>query len=75
MNIVRVYTNHCESLGYDSLSTSSLLRILDHCKTSGRRQMSGIDNYTADGLEGFKLLDKLIDSVHASPKRKSTSGI
>ena len=32
--------------------------------------MSGIDNYTADGLEGFKLLDKLINSVHASPKRK-----
>ena len=70
MNIVRVYINHCESLGYDSLSTSSLLRILDHCKTSERRQMSGTDNYTADGLEGFKLLDKLIDSVHASPKRK-----
>ena len=33
--------------------------------------MSGIDNYTADGLEGFKLLDKLIGSVHALPERKA----
>ena len=75
MNIVRVYTNHCESLGYDSLSTSSLLRILDHCETSERRQMSGIDNYTADGLECFKLLDKLIDQFMHRQKEKSTSGI
>ena len=70
-NIVKVYTNHCESLGYDALSTSSLLRLLNHCETSERRQMSGIDNYTADGLEGFKLLDKVIDSVHTSPERKA----
>ena len=46
-----------------------------HClklnKTSERRQMSGIDNYTADGLEGFKLLGKLIGSVHALPERKA----
>ena len=71
-HLVKVYENHCESCAYKPLSTSSLLRILDQCKFSQRKQLTGIDNYTGDGIEGFKILEKLLSKMNLDGNEKKS---
>ena len=56
---INLYNSHCTSIGYPSLSQRSLYRVLDDCKASQRKALSGIDNYTAGGYEGFQTIEIL----------------
>ena len=62
-HLVKIYENHYQSLDYKPLSTSSLLRVLEQCKFSQRRQITGLDNYTGDGMEGFQILESVLDKI------------
>ena len=51
-------------------STSSLLRVLDQCKFSQRRQIIGLDKYTGDGIEGFRILECVLDKIGLNYEEK-----
>ena len=53
LHLIKLYNSHCTSIGYTPLSQRALYRVLDDCKASQRKALNGIDNYTADGYEGF----------------------
>ena len=63
LQLVKVYTDHCSLIGYKPLSQSSSLRILEGCKTSQRKALSGVYNYTADGYEGFEMIAKILQRL------------
>ena len=63
LQLVNVYTDHCSLIGYKPLSQSSLLIILEDCKTSQRKALSGIDSYTAEGYEGFEMITKVLERL------------
>ena len=71
LQLVKVYTDHCSLIGYKPLSQSSLLRILEDCKTSQRKALSGIDNYTTDGYEGFEMITKILERLPLLKEDKS----
>ena len=62
-HLMKINENHCQSLDYKPLSTSSLLRVLEQCKFSQRRQITGLDNYTGDEEEGFRILETVLDKI------------
>ena len=39
---------------------------MDSCKSVQRKALNGVDSYTADGLEGFDTLHKLLDTLDRS---------
>ena len=70
-HIVSVYLKYCEKhYSENPLSSSLLLRIFENCKASQRKQLTGIDNYTADGIEGFRLLDALLEKINDTAENK-----
>ena len=66
-HLVKIYEDHCRAFDYKPLSTSSLLRVLDQCKFS---QITGLDNYTGDGLEGFRILEGVLDKIGLNNEEK-----
>ena len=69
-HLIKIYESHCQSLCYEALSTSSLLRVLEECKFSQTKQITGLDNYTGDGLEGFRILNGLVDKLEVNVDEK-----
>ena len=49
----------CKNSDYNSLSKNSLWRILASIKPSKRKSLSGLDNLTASGINGFETIIKL----------------
>ena len=43
---------------------------MDSCKSVQRKALHGVDNYTADGLEGFDTLHKVLDTLDCSKVEK-----
>ena len=72
LHLVKLYNSHCSSIGYSPLSQSSLFKILDDCKTSQRKALTGVDNYTADGYEGFQTMEKILEQL---PLAKDTKQV
>ena len=69
-HLVKIYEDHCKAFDYKSLSLYSLLRVLDQCKFSQRRQIAGLDNYTDDGLEVFRILGRVLDKIGLNNEEK-----
>ena len=69
-HLVKIYEDHCKAFDYKPLSTSSLLRVLDQCKFSQRRQITGLDNYPGDGIEGFRILECVLDKIGLNNEEK-----
>ena len=63
LHLIKLYNSHCTSIGYTPLSQRSLYRVLDDCKASQRKALSGIDNYTADGYEGFQTIEIILEKL------------
>ena len=61
LHLIKLYNSHCTSIGYAPLSQRSLYRVLDDCKASQRKALSGTDNYTADGYEGFQTTEIILE--------------
>ena len=59
--IVSMYKQHCVSIGVQPASDSTLYRILDACSASLQKSLKGLDNFTAEGSEGFDTMQHIID--------------
>ena len=68
--VITVYQNHCATINYQPLSGSCLHSVMDSCKSVQRKALHGVDNYTADGLEGFDTLEKVLDTLDCSKVEK-----
>ena len=55
-HITAYYLQFCQDNNYESLSESSLYRILKELKPSQWKSLAGLDNTIADGLNGFSIL-------------------
>lgn len=56
------YTEFCQNIGFDHLSSSSLMKILKVLKPASKSQLSGLDNVL---VEGEDAIETLIDIVKA----------
>jgi hypothetical protein len=61
--IVNQYQQFCSEKNFKSLSKRTLQRIIAVCSASVRKSLQGLDNFTAQGSEGFDELDKLVDKL------------
>ena len=68
--VITVYQNHCATINYQPLSASCLHNVMDSCKSVQRKALHGVDNYTADGLEGFDTLHKVLDTLDCNKVEK-----
>ena len=59
-HIIAYYLQFCKDNNYESLSESSLYRILKELKPSQQKSLAGLDNTTADGLNGFSILTDIV---------------
>lgn len=57
------YLQLCAEIEFDCLSKSSLMRLLNSFNPSQRRFLSGLDNTTADGLDGFSILHHVVKKL------------
>ena len=59
-HIICVFQEYCLEIGFQGLSESSLWNVLNTCRTSQRKAVRGLDDYTADGLNGFQALEEIV---------------
>lgn len=60
---IKTYRSFCKESSFESLSNSSLYRILQSCPASKRTNLKGIDNIAADGAAAFESLSKLVSDL------------
>ena len=58
---IAFYLEICRKCEYESLSESTLWRILRTLKPSQRKSLAGLDDITAAGMNGFSQLIKFVD--------------
>ena len=61
--VITIYESHCDSTNYQPLSPSCLRNITKSCNSVQRKALHGVDNYTADGLEAFDTLQKILEKI------------
>lgn len=52
--VVRMYILYCKDNGYAHHSARTYMRVLEAIGPSVRKQMRGLDNYAAEGAEGYE---------------------
>ena len=57
--IIKEYVKFCESINFSPLCTRTLYKILEICPASRRKSKKCLDNYQADGEEGFNTLEEV----------------
>ena len=67
-HIMAYYLQFCQDNNYEPLSESSLYRILKELKPSQRKSLAGLDNTTADRLNGFSILADIAKKYFAGNK-------
>lgn len=66
------YHQFCSEVNYTPLSKISLLHILKVLKPSQRHSLAGLDNTTVEGLEGFQMLQTIINECAPDLEKKTT---
>ena len=61
--IIEQYKLYCEEKGLASASERTLYRIIEVCSASMQKSLQGLDNFSADGGEGFDNLLSLLDTL------------
>lgn len=61
--VVRQYMAYCDESEFKPCSESSCMRILADIRPKMRKSMHGLDNYHADGMDGFDTLKKLATEI------------
>ena len=61
-HVISLYKDLCAEINFTPLSDSSLWRILRALKPSQRKSLSGLDDMTAAGMNGFSQLESFIAS-------------
>lgn len=64
--LIRQYQEYCKETSFQSLSESTLRRILDVCPASTRKSLQGLDYFTADGK--FAMVQSRPTIYHSSNK-------
>ena len=59
-HVIGFYLQFCKEMDYPPLSESSLWRILRALKPSQRKNLAGLDDITAAGMNGFSELDNFL---------------
>ena len=74
-HIVELYFRYCKSECpyFCPLSFSTLLRILDQCPAKIRKSMSGLNDYMAEGLSGFKTLKEVVEKLKSKGAPANTT--
>ena len=71
-NVVRIVTRStmisqylelCEEEQFESLSQSTLFKILQVREASQRKSLQGLDNTAADGASGFQTVERIVDDL------------
>ena len=62
-HIVRQYQGYCQESGFQPMSRSSLLRILDVCSASLRKSLQGLDYVSSEGSKAFDDIAEVVDSL------------
>ena len=62
-SLIDLYQSYSKETSFESLSRSTLFKILQSCSASKRTSLKGLDNISAEGYEGFINLEKLISSL------------
>ena len=62
-HVIQFYQEVCEEIEYDPLSGSSLWRILRAIKPSQRKSLAGLDDITADGMNGFETIKNVLSDL------------
>jgi uncharacterized C2H2 Zn-finger protein len=68
-NIYRLYDKRCQELDVESLGRTLVMKILDECKARDRKSVSGLDSFTANGIDGFTVIEKVIVASIASDEQ------
>ena len=63
-HVIQNYFAYCSDVGCKLLSRTTLWNILSAIKPSQRRALGGLDNTTANGLQGIDNLTKLLKDEH-----------
>jgi hypothetical protein len=61
--IIRQYGSYCSESGFVPPSRSTLLRILKVCSASVRKSLQGLDNFSAEGANGFDELEEIAEKI------------
>jgi hypothetical protein len=56
-HLVDCYSSYCEETHFVPLPRSSLFRVLNDCQASYSKNLQGLDNISAQGMEGFAILE------------------
>ena len=59
------YKTSCSELNYTPLSTTTLRKVLKAINPSQRKSLAGLDDVTADAMNGFELLNKTLKEKRA----------
>lgn len=62
-HLVDMYIAYCKETDFQPLGRTSLFHILRACAASKRKNLRGLDNITAEGVEGYTELHRLIDKL------------
>ncbi|KAK3731920.1 hypothetical protein QZH41_000272 [Actinostola sp. cb2023] len=66
--IVQQYQAYCQESGFESLSRSTLLRMLNVCSTSVRKSLQGLDYIRSSGFQAFDDLHNVAEKLGYSGK-------
>lgn len=69
--IIEQYKLYCEEQGLEPMSQRTLYRIIEVCSASMQKSLQGLDNFSADGGEGFDNLLLLLDTLQENGVDKS----
>ncbi len=61
--ILRQYQAYCQESGFNPMSRSTLLRVLNVCSASVRKSLQGLDYISASGAEAFDDLDGVAEML------------
>ena len=61
--MINQYFEFCKEGQFESLSRSTLFKILEVREASQRKSLQGLDNIAADGAAGFQTVAKIIDDL------------
>ena len=61
--MVMQYNQHCENIGYESLSRRTLYHILEVREASQRKSLQGLDNTAAEGSTAFGTLKTIVQQL------------
>jgi hypothetical protein len=65
------YKKHCEYFEFETLSNSTLWRILSAIKPGQKHAMAGLDNITTSGISGFETLKQTIVGLDIDRETKA----